>query len=172
MSTTAEQILDLKRQALALKDAGDTNGAMALLAQARDLEFENASVEDLWEPLQLKQFAVVMKKRGDLDSARQALIKAKQIEKEGLTPSTPQPENTTQEPKAEEPVVTSCDEGAKETTATEIPQESVSSSNNGNADPPEAAAPESSASPIPRPAPSRPRPTASRPVPAKPPPAR
>ena len=100
--STAERILDLKRQALALKDAGDTNGAMALLAQARDLEFENACVEDLWEPLQLKQFAVVMKKRGDLDSARQALIKAKQIEKEGLTPpeqnsSTP-PETTTETP--------------------------------------------------------------------------
>ncbi|CAB9510519.1 expressed unknown protein [Seminavis robusta] len=81
MSSVQEQIIDLKRQAIALKEAGDVNGAMALLAQARDLEFDNANVEDIWEPLKLKQFAVVMKKRGDLDAARQALIKAKQIEK-------------------------------------------------------------------------------------------
>ena len=83
MSSQEELILDLKRQAVALKEAGDTNGAMTLLAQARDVEFQNARVEDIWEPLKLKQLAVVCKKRGDLDSAKQALLKAKQIEKEG-----------------------------------------------------------------------------------------
>jgi hypothetical protein len=89
MSTVQEQIVGLKRQAIALKESGDVNGAMALLAQARDLEFENATVEDLCDPLKLKQFAVVMKKRGDLDAARQALLKAKQIE-EGDSSSGPQ----------------------------------------------------------------------------------
>ena len=84
MSAQEELILDLKRQAVALKDAGDTNGAMALLAQARDVEFQNARVEDIWEPVKLKQLAVVCKKRGDLDSAKQALLKAKQIEKDGV----------------------------------------------------------------------------------------
>jgi len=84
MVSQEDQILDLKRRALALKEAGDNNGAMVLLAQARDLEFENATVEDLWEPLKLKQLAVVLKKKGDLEMAKLALLKSKQIEKDDV----------------------------------------------------------------------------------------
>jgi tetratricopeptide (TPR) repeat protein len=87
-SVAVEKVVELKRRAIALKEAGDVNGAMALLAEARDIEFENANIEDLWHPLKLKQFAVVLKKKGDLDGARQALLKAKQIETEGVATTT------------------------------------------------------------------------------------
>ena len=109
MSSQAEIILDLKKQAVALKEAGDTNGAMALLAQARDLEFENISVDDLTEPLKLKQLAVVLKKKGDIEGAKHALLKAKQIEKGGdavqqleSAAPAPEPEPPEQEKEPEE----------------------------------------------------------------------
>jgi hypothetical protein len=87
-SEAVEKVVELKRRAIALKETGDVNSAMALLAEARDIEFKNASIEDLWHPLKLKQFAVVLKKKGDLDGARQALLKAKQIETEGAATTT------------------------------------------------------------------------------------
>ena len=98
-----DEILALKRQAVALKESGDTNGAMQLLAQARDLEFQDATVEDIWEPLKLKQLAVVLKKKGDLDTARLALHKAKQLEKGEIVPPTLQQAEPSTQPPPQQP---------------------------------------------------------------------
>ena len=116
-----DQIIDLKRQAVALKESGDVNGAMALLAQARDLEFENATIDDLWEPLKLKQFAVVMKKRGDLDAARQALMKSKQIEKGEIVQG--QQQASLQEPPQEQAPTPPTAEKIPEPPPTQIPDQ-------------------------------------------------
>mmetsp|Transcript_2270 Transcript_2270/g.3316 ORF Transcript_2270/g.3316 Transcript_2270/m.3316 type:complete len:817 (+) Transcript_2270:199-2649(+) len=77
--TIKQQVLELKRQALLLKQQGDTNGALQLLGEARDLEFSSKKVEDLEDPTDLKKLAVVLKKKGDIESAKHALLKAKQV---------------------------------------------------------------------------------------------
>eukprot|EP00521_Asterionellopsis_glacialis_P013809 CAMPEP_0195303262 /NCGR_PEP_ID=MMETSP0707-20130614/32512_1 /TAXON_ID=33640 /ORGANISM="Asterionellopsis glacialis, Strain CCMP134" /LENGTH=809 /DNA_ID=CAMNT_0040366765 /DNA_START=87 /DNA_END=2519 /DNA_ORIENTATION=+ len=77
--TIEQQVLELKRQALVLKQQGDTNNALQLLGQARDLEFSSKKVEDLEDPTDLKKLAVVLKKKGDIEGAKHALLKAKQV---------------------------------------------------------------------------------------------
>jgi hypothetical protein len=74
-----ERLSDLKRRALELRHSGDVNGALSLLAQARDLEFENVTADELDDPTALKKLAVVLKNKGDLEGAKAALIKAKQL---------------------------------------------------------------------------------------------
>jgi hypothetical protein len=70
----------LKLKALELKKAGDLDGAKQLLAQARAIEFENITVEELNDASELKRLAVVLKRKGDIAGAKQALVKAKGIE--------------------------------------------------------------------------------------------
>jgi len=97
-----EQVLELKRQALVLKQQGDTNGALQLLGKARDLEFATANIDDLQDPTDLKKLAVVLKNKGDVEGAKQALLKAKQILSAGGDASTesqaPPPSQPTQAP--------------------------------------------------------------------------
>lgn len=84
MTTDSQAIIDFKLRALELKKAGDVEGAKALLAQARDVEFQGiVSAKDIDDILSLKRLAVALKRRGDLDGARDALAKAKRL---GSTP--------------------------------------------------------------------------------------
>lgn len=80
MSSEATQ---LKLRALELKKAGDLAGAKALLAQARAIEFENITVEELNDAGELKRLAVVLKRKGDISGAKRALAKAKSIDSAG-----------------------------------------------------------------------------------------
>ena len=80
MSSEATQ---LKLRALELKKAGDLDGAKQLLAQARAIEFENITVEELNDAGELKRLAVVLKRKGDIAGAKRALAKAKSIEAAG-----------------------------------------------------------------------------------------
>ena len=75
-----EKIQELKRRALELKKEGDIEGAKAILAQIREIEFGDVSVEDLTDPASLKKLAIILKNKGDLGGAKEALLKAKRIE--------------------------------------------------------------------------------------------
>uniref|UniRef100_A0A6U6FQC5 Uncharacterized protein n=1 Tax=Odontella aurita TaxID=265563 RepID=A0A6U6FQC5_9STRA len=80
MAPDSQSIVDMKLRALELKKAGDVEGAKALLAQARDLEFQGLSAEDLDDSASLKKLAVSLKRKGDLDGARAALAKAQRLD--------------------------------------------------------------------------------------------
>ena len=94
---SASEATQLKLKALERKKAGDVDGAKQLLAQARAIEFQNITVEDLNDAGELKRLAVVLKRKGDISEAKRALAKAKRIDEaqagqppeQGRRPSSP-----------------------------------------------------------------------------------
>jgi len=94
---SASEATQLKLKALERKKAGDLDGAKQLLAQARAIEFQNITVEDLNDAGELKRLAVVLKRKGDISEAKRALAKAKSIDRaqagrppeQGRRPSSP-----------------------------------------------------------------------------------
>lgn len=94
---SASEATQLKLKALERKKAVDVDGAKQLLAQARAIEFQNITVEDLNDAGELKRLAVVLKHKGDISEAKRALTKAKSIDEtqaglppeQGRRPSSP-----------------------------------------------------------------------------------
>jgi hypothetical protein len=88
-------VTELKRKALASKQAGDKNQALAYLKQYKVLEVA-ASLEDLDDSLKimyLKTIALHHKKAGDMDEAMAALNKAKIIDEPSLQSETAEDDN-------------------------------------------------------------------------------
>jgi len=135
-------ILDLKKRALAAKQAGDIESAMGCLKKAKKLEVEDARSESGEDeddeeppysntlPLFWQKVALLCKQGGDIDRAKQALMHSKELE---AAEAEAEIESEMTNPVEEEPTAESETKPLEATISTAAPVPNLPSDAKGDA---------------------------------------